>query len=111
MRKELGKITSVKFGLDGYQEAMLGISFQFEMGNLGCCDFEGYWDPETIACSPQSKWTEEDRDKRLANTMRYISKLLKDAKVKSVEELKGKPVELTFDLATLVSWRILTEVL
>jgi hypothetical protein len=43
--------------------------------------------------------------------MRYVSKLLKDAKVSSVDELKGKPVEVTFDGNMLKEWRILTEVL
>jgi hypothetical protein len=36
---------------------------------------------------------------------------LKDAKVNSVDELKGKPVEVTFDGNMLKEWRILTEVL
>jgi hypothetical protein len=43
--------------------------------------------------------------------MRYISSLLKDAKVDSVDKLKGKPVEVTLDGNQLKSWRILTEVL
>jgi hypothetical protein len=43
--------------------------------------------------------------------MRYVSKLLKEAKVDSVDKLKGKPVEVTFEGNTLKSWRILTEVL
>jgi hypothetical protein len=43
--------------------------------------------------------------------MRYVSKLLRDAKVDSVEKLKGKPIEATFDGNTLKEWRILTEVL
>jgi hypothetical protein len=43
--------------------------------------------------------------------MRYVSSLLKDAKVNSVDQLKGKPVEVTFDGNMLKSWRILTEVL
>jgi hypothetical protein len=43
--------------------------------------------------------------------MRYVSKLLKEAKVDSVEKLKGKPIEATFDGNMLKEWRILTEVL
>jgi hypothetical protein len=43
--------------------------------------------------------------------MRLLSKLLKEAKVDSVEKLKGKPVEVTFDGNRLQEWRILTEVL
>jgi hypothetical protein len=43
--------------------------------------------------------------------MRYVSKLLKESKVDSVEKLKGKPVEVTFEGNMLKEWRILTEVL
>jgi hypothetical protein len=49
MYKYLGKIEKVKFGLGGYQEAMLGISFSFQYaGGLGSSDFKGAWDPENI---------------------------------------------------------------
>jgi hypothetical protein len=40
-----------------------------------------------------------------------IDKILTDAKVDSVDKLKGKPVEVTFDGTTLKDWRILKEVL
>jgi hypothetical protein len=43
--------------------------------------------------------------------MRYISDLLHDAKVDSVEKLKGVPVEILFEGNTLKEWRIFTEVL
>jgi hypothetical protein len=43
--------------------------------------------------------------------MRYLSKLLKEAKVSSVYKLKGIPVEVTFDGNMLKEWRILKEVL
>jgi hypothetical protein len=52
-----------------------------------------------------------DRDVRYSEIMRYVSKLLKDDKVDSVEKLKGKPIEATFEGNTLREWRILTEVL
>jgi hypothetical protein len=64
-----------------------------------------------ISCSEHSKWSESDRDVWYAEIMRYVSKLLRDAKVDSVEKLKGKPIEATFDGNTLKEWRILTEVL
>lgn len=57
------------------------------------------------------KWTEDDRDE-LAQLMRYISKLLSEAKVDDITKLAGKPVEVTIDeFNSLKSWRILTEVL
>ena len=111
MEKKLGKIESVKFGLGGYQGAMLGL--HVSLGNGGWCvgDSKGNWDSEQIECSDHCKWTESDRDEWFAEIMRYVSKLLKDAKVNSVDELKGKPVEVTFDGNMLKEWRILTEVL
>lgn len=111
MTKELGKIESVNFGLGGYQGAMLGLSVTLSGGGWGVGDFKGGWDAESIKRSEYTKWTEEDRSKDYAETMRYVSKLLKEAKVTSVDKLKGIPVEATFDGTILKEWRILTEVL
>lgn len=114
--KHLGKIESVSFGISGYQDAMLGIHFSFSFDK--CCgigDSKCAWDTQ-IECGSKSVWTEQDRSKSYDEIMRYTSKLLNDAKVKYVHELKGKPVELEFDGhgglgSSLKSWRILTEVL
>ena len=111
MEKKLGKITSVRFGLGGYQDAMLGLSVQLGDGSWGVGDFKGTWDAESIKRSEYTKWTEEDRSKGYDETMRYLSTLLKEAKVDSVDKLKGIPVEVTFDGMLLQEWRILTEVL
>ena len=111
MEKRLGKIESVSFGLGGYQGAMIGIHFTLSDGSWGVGDSRAQWDSEMISCSEHAKWTESDRDVWYAEIMRYVSKLLKDAKVDSVDKLKGKPVEVTFDGNTLKEWRILTEVL
>jgi hypothetical protein len=69
------------------------------------------WDAEKIECSEHAKWTEKDRDRNYAEIMRFVSKLLDDAKVDSIDKLKGVPVEVTFENRTLKSWRVLTEVL
>jgi hypothetical protein len=111
MEKKLGKIESVSFGLGGYQGAMLGLHVTLGNGSWGVGDTRANWDSEQIECSDHSKWTEEDRDGWYAEIMRYVSSLLKDAKVDSVDQLKGKPVEVTLDGNMLKSWRILTEVL
>lgn len=111
MEKRLGKITSVKFGLGGYQGAMLGLHVSLGNDDWGVNDSTANWDAEQISCSKHSKWTESDRDGWYSEIMRYVSKLLKEAKVNSVDELKGKPVEVTFDGNMLKEWRILTEVL
>jgi hypothetical protein len=111
MEKRLGKIESVHFGLGGYQGAMLGIHVTLGNGSWGVGDSRGQWDAEQISCSEHSKWSESDRDVWYAEIMRYVSKLLKEAKVDSVDKLKGKPIEATFDGNMLKEWRILTEVL
>jgi hypothetical protein len=111
MEKRLGKIESVHFGLGGYQGAMLGIHVTLGDGGWGVGDSKANWDAEQISCSEHCKWSESDRDVWYAEIMRYVSKLLKEAKVDSVEKLKGKPIEATFDGNMLKEWRILTEVL
>jgi hypothetical protein len=111
MEKKLGKIESVRFGHGGYQEACLGLSVTLSGGSWGVGDFKGSWDAELIKHTENCKWTEEDRAKGYDETMRFLSKLLKEAKVSSVEKLKGVPVECTFDGMMLKDWRILTEVL
>lgn len=111
MEKKLGKIQSVKFGHGGYQDACIGLSVTLSDGGWGVGDFKGTWDPEMVASSEYTKWTEEDRTKGFDETMRFISKLLKDAKVETVDKLKGIPIEATFDGTLLKEWRILTEVI
>ena len=111
MEKKLGKIESVRFGHGGYQDACIGLSVTLGNGSWGVGDSRANWDAEQIKWSEHSKWTEEDRDGWYAEIMRYVSSLLKDAKVNSVDQLKGKPVEVTLDDNQLKSWRILTEVL
>jgi len=111
METKLGKIEKVSFGLGGYQGCMLGISFTLGNGSWVVGDFKGQWDAENIKRSEYTKWTEEDRNIGYSDTMRYVSKLLKEAKVDSVDKLKNIPVEVTFDGNTLKEWRILSEVL
>lgn len=113
LEKRLGKIKSVSFGHGGYQDAQLGLSitFESEKEGWGVGKFYGGWDAEMIDCSEHAKWTETDRDKTYSDTMRFISKILKQAKVNTVDQLKDIPVECTFDFNTLKDWRILEEVL
>lgn len=110
--KELGKIESARFGLGGYQDCMIGLELSFVGESWGVCATEPMaWDPNKIKNDKHSKWTEEDRDKTFAATMRRLSDILAAAKVKHVGQLVGKPVEVTFEKMTIQSWRILTEVL
>lgn len=111
MEKKLGKIQKIRFGHGGYQGSMLGLSVTLYAEGWCVDDFKGAYDPEIVTIGPSTQWTEEDREKDFINTMRLISKLLKDSKVHSVEQLRDKPVEVTFKDGLLKEWRILTEVI
>jgi hypothetical protein len=111
MEKKLGKIQSVRFGHGGYQDVCIGITVSLGDGSWGVSDFKGAWDPELVTTSEYTKWTEKDRTKSIDESIRFVSKLLKEAKVDSVDKLKNIPVEVIFDGNLLKEWRILTEVL
>lgn len=105
----LGKISKVKFGFGGYQDAAVGLTLQFEFQGSGIGDFmSAGWSgkrPET------AKWTEESRNEQRAVFMAGIDQLLQDAKCDDVMQLLGKPVEVMIENNALKSWRILKEVL
>jgi len=111
MRKELGKIEKIEFGVGGYQDACIGLHITLSGEGWGVGASKEAWDANMIVWSEYCKWTEEDRSKQYDEIVRYISDLLHEAKVSNITQLKGKPVEATFDGLMLVSWRILTEVL
>ncbi len=111
MEKKLGKIQSVSFGLGGYQGCMIGIHVSLEFEGSGVCDSRCAWDANKIKCDDHCKWTEDHRSRQYSEIMRYVSDLLEDAKVDSVDQLKGKPVEVIFEGNSLKSWRLLTEVI
>lgn len=111
MEKKLGKILSVKFGIGGYNDAMIGLHVTLGSKGWGVGDERSAWDAETVKWSEYCKWTEADRDRQYAELLHYVSKLLNDAKVDSVDKLKGIPVEVTIEGNILKEWRILTEVL
>ena len=111
MKKKLGKIQSVKFGHGGYQDSMIGLHLTIGADGWGVGDSKSAWDAELIQHSEYCKWTENDRDKQYSDILRFVSKLLKDAKVDTIDKLKGIPLEVTFDGNLLKDWRVLTEVL
>ena len=108
--KKIGKIQSVKFGHCGYQDSCIGIDFSFgsDKDCWGVCQNWGDWCFER---SEHAKWTEESRIKNLGEMCMKIAKLLEEAKVDDIAELKGVPVEVTFAGNVIKSWRILTEVI
>jgi hypothetical protein len=105
---KLGKITHVKFGMGGYQDAQIGIGFTLGGDSWAVGDFWGDW---SLDPSKNAQWTDADRINNLGKICMRINKLLEQAKVQSVDKLKNIPIEATFDVMTLKSWRVLTEVL
>ena len=111
MKKQLGKIQEVTFGIGGYQDGMLGIHFTLGDGSWGVQDYKCSWDSNRIKHSEYTKWTENDRSDAYVEIMRYVSDLLHQAKVTDITQLQGIPIEAEFEGRVLKSWRILTEVL
>ncbi len=111
METRLGKLKSVRFGHGGYNNAELGLSVTISGDGWGVSDHKTAWDANLIKHNERCKWTEQDRDKGYCDVMRHLSDLLAAAKVSSVDQLNGIPVEATFDGNTLKGWRILTEVI
>lgn len=111
MKKCLGKIIDVKFGLVGYQECNLGIALLFYFDGSEGYKMKGFWDSNCVKWDSDCKWTEEDRSKHFDETMRYISDLLFKSKVDDVYKLKGIPVEVEVEENIVKSFRILEEVL
>lgn len=109
--KVLGKITKVEFGFGGYQDAQMGLSLTFEGKDWGVSKFIcGGWN-NSINPSEYSKWNEDDRSDNRIKMINEIDKVLTDAKVDHVSQLKNKPVEVEFEGNVIKEWRILTEVL
>lgn len=114
METVLGKISRVKFGHVGYQDCMLGLELTFAWpgAGIGCGALPGvFWDPYKLEHHKNARWTEEDRDKCFIKHMRYISRLLHEAKVDDVYKLKDIPVEIKIENNTFKDFRILKEVL
>jgi len=113
IRTELGKISSVRYGVGGYNDAMHGISFTLEGKGWGVQDFWGAWGA-IIDHTDHCKWSEEDRIKQHGEIAMRISWLLQQAKKEDIGGLRGLPIEATFQgggMGLLKSWRVLEEVL
>ena len=109
MRKELGKIKSVRFGYGGYGDSQFGLSLTLASGCS--CVNTGHQEWGLDISSRGTEWDEAARDENFALIMRKTNQLMIDAKVKEVHELVGIPIEIEWDGNSLKDWRILTEVL
>ena len=96
--------------MGGYKDAQFGIWFQLGNDGWGVGDGKGVWCGNP---SEHAKWTLADKHKIMGEIMQYIEDLMADAKVSNVNDLKGIPVEITFDspYGKMLSWRILKEVI
>lgn len=108
MEKRIGKIQGISFGFGGYDDAMVGVSVTLgsDKDCWGVGDFKGTW----ATRSDGAKWTVADQVKIWGDTVLWVRDILSEAKKKSIEDLKGVPVEVTFEDDTIKSWRVLTEV-
>lgn len=106
--EEFGKIEHISLGFGGYQDAQFGLTVNLGGKGWAVGDFKGYWgfNPDK-----RCKWTIEDQAKAFKDVMFLILKLLKEANVNDLYQLKGKPVAVIMENNTLKSWRLLTEVL
>lgn len=111
--KVLGKIKSISFGITGYNDMMLGYSIEFSLngGSMGVFTNEGFLDYNKVKHTEHCKWTEEERDLGMVDTLKKLSDVFNLAKVDTIDKLKNIPVEVTLEGNTFKSWRVLTEVL
>jgi hypothetical protein len=109
METKLGRISNIRLGSGGYDDAMFGVSVSLSFGDsTGTQDFRGAWRNYT---ERGAKYSEEEWASSHAEAYRWLRQLMADAKVDEFNKLKGVPVEATFDAMKLSSWRVLTEVL
>ena len=116
METKLGKIKSCELVI---QDSGIGFVFDLsiESGSSGVIDSTNKW--KTVrevkqrieATHNRYKWTVEDRNNCLISAVDHINQLMNDAKVYKFSDLKNVPIEVTLDGFSLVSFRILTEVL
>ena len=96
---KLGKITRCYYGMGGYQDVQLGISFVFETENTSITDFWGFWADKP---GKSAEWTKEHQTRYHGEVAQRITKLLREAKVDRIEKLVGIPgrFKIRFDRRT-----------
>lgn len=106
--KKLMRISDVRFGTVSDYPFLFGLilGFQTEGSGIGC---GGKY---TINMSKECKWESPlDRAKAIEKMCDEVVAILEQAKVNSVAELKGIPVEVEIKDNCFQDFRILTEVL
>ena len=111
MIKELGKISSVKFGFISDYPFLFGLqlTFQGKGWGIGC---GGKYTINMKEIDNDTKFTIEEQKDFLHKAMKDVIKILNDAKVNNVYDLVNKPVEVILNNDdNFDSFRILSEVL
>lgn len=106
MRKKIGYIRSAKYGQVKDMPIMFGLQLDFYFN-----DSTGAGTTELMFNISDEVKDKEGADQIIADVTRRINGILKDANVNTVDQLIGKPVEVTIDFANVKSFRILTEVI
>lgn len=106
--KILGKIDFAEFGTIRDYPFLIGLQVGFKLAD-GCGIMDG--GQYCVNIDKACRWEESERQQAITVRIEDIYKILKDAKVNYVSELKGKPVEVEIEKNTFKSFRMLTEVL
>ena len=107
IRKQFGKIASIRLGSGGYDDAMFGVTVIMSFDGTGCQDFKGSWQ----TYSHGAQYSKEQWEDSHHETYDWLRELMRQAKVDDFTKLAGAPIEAEFNGLKLSSWRILSEVL
>ncbi len=105
--KEIGKIASARFGFEPEYTFLMGMFLSFSGPSWGIAD-GGKYALNTNATKLDIPGT---REVAMFKMLYHVRETLEAAKVTSIDQLVGKPVEVTMEDNTFKSFRILTEVL
>ena len=106
--KLLGKISDVRFGFIPDYPSLFGLDLTFKLSDSSGIGTGGKY---TVNISEACKWSEEEKNAALIDMINQVIKIMKDAKITNISDLKNKPVEVTIDRNIFKDFRILTEVL
>lgn len=119
IEKKLGKIESVTFGrVCGRSEEALGLQLRFSGAGWGVGTDHIIAPITDHDLDNRPEWNDDDDSGRLAladlvHKFQVVSlvKMMREAKVRDITQLKGVPVEITFENKVFRMCRVLTEVL